>query len=316
MTTATLTPARIGLPIALIAGSCASLQLGAALAVQLFPDVGAWGVSALRLLIAATLLVVVSRPRIRSWRRAEWTAIVWFGLSLAGMNGFFYAAIERLPLGPAVAIEFLGPLALAAAQTRRLTDAAWVGLAVAGVGIFGLDSVIGSDPLDPLGVGLALIAAAFWVLYIRGSARVGSLVPGTGGLAMALAIASVALLPFGVPAVATLTARPELLWLALGTAVFASVVPYTLELLALRRLPQRVFGVLISLEPVFAALFGWLLLAQSIAAMKIAAIALIVAASVGITLATREKPHAPPEPVFTGAIPTVTGAISIDPPRD
>jgi len=312
MTVAALSPARIGAPIALIAGSCASLQFGAALAVQLFPDVGAWGVTALRITIAAILLLVVSRPRILSWTREQWTAVAWFGLSLAGMNGFFYAAIERLPLGPAVAIEFLGPLALAAALTRRVVDAAWVGLAVAGVGIFGIDSVIGSEPLDPLGVGLALIAAAFWVLYIRRSARVGSLVPGIGGLAVALAIASVALLPFGAPAVATLAARPELLWLAVGTAVFASVVPYTLELLALRRLPQRVFGVLISLEPVFAALFGWLLLAQTISVMKIAAIALIVAASVGITLRTREKSRTPAEPVLTGAIPTVTGAIRTD----
>ncbi len=288
-----------------------SLQFGAALAVQLFPGLGAWGVTALRLTIAAALLVVVARPRISAWTRKQWIAVVWFGLALGGMNGFFYASLERLPLGPAVAIEFVGPLLLAVVLSRRRTDLAWVGLAIAGIALFGIDSVVGADPLDPLGVGLVLIAAAFWVLYIRTSSRVGELIPGIGGLAAALAIASIAMLPFGVPAFGVLVARPELIGLAIGTAVFASVVPYTLELLALRRLPQRVFGVLISLEPVFAALFGWLLLAQSIGPMKIAAIALIVAASIGTATATRTAAVAPVEPVFTGSIPTVTGTIAV-----
>ncbi|MGO3320812.1 MAG: EamA family transporter [Microbacterium gubbeenense] len=303
--------AHIGVPVALIVGSCMSLQFGAALAVQLFPDLGTWGVTSLRLTIAALVLVVIARPRILSYTRAQWIAIGWFGLSLAGMNGFFYASLAWLPLGPAVALEFIGPLLLAALLTRRGVDFAWVGLAIAGVALFAVDGVIGSDPLDLIGVGLVLVAAAFWMLYIRASARVGSLIPGIGGLAMALVIAAVLLLPFGIPTITTLAARPELLWLAVGTAVFASVVPYTLELSALRRLPQRVFGVLISLEPVFAALFGWILLAQNISIMKIAGIALIVAASIGIAVAARKKTSPQLDRVLTGSIPTVTGALPI-----
>lgn len=301
----------IGVPVALIVGSCMSLQFGAALAVQLFPDLGTWGVTSLRLTIAALVLVIIARPRVMSYTRDQWIAIGWFGVSLAGMNGFFYASLAWLPLGPAVALEFIGPLLLAALLTRQRVDVAWVGLAAVGVALFGIDSAIGSEPLNLLGVGLVLIAAVFWMLYIRASARVGSTIPGIGGLAMALVVASVLLIPFGVPTITTLVSRPELLWLAVGTAIFASVVPYTLELSALRRLPQRVFGVLISLEPVFAALFGWILLAQNIGAMKIAGIALIVAASIGIALAARGKTNPQLDRVLTGAIPTVTGALPI-----
>lgn len=295
----------IATPIALIIGSCVSLQFGAALAVQLFPELGSWGVTALRLSIAAVILLLAGRPRFLAWSRRQWFAVVGFGLSLGAMNGFFYAALEHLPLGPAVAIEFVGPLVLSAVLSRRLVDMAWVGLAVAGIALFGLDGVLGSEPLSPIGVALVLVAAAFWVCYIRTSARVGGLIPGVGGLAVALSIASIALLPFGVPAAMELALRPELVWLAVGTAVFASVAPYTLELVALRRLPQRVFGVLISLEPVFAALFGWLLLQQAIGPLKIAAIALVAGASVGIALASRGKADPPPVAVTTGSVPVI-----------
>lgn len=282
-------PARPLAGAALVVGSCLSLPIGAAFAVQLFPALGPWGVTFLRLALAALLLVLIARPRVRGWGRHQWTAVLLFGVAMAGMNGFFYAAIERIPLGPAVAIEFLGPLVLAAVLTRRLVDAVWVGVAVVGMGLLGLDGILGENALDPLGVLFVLVAAAFWAFYIRMSARVGAVIPGSGGLAIALVVATVLLIPAGVPATAAVIADPPLLLLALLTAVLSSVIPYTFELAALRRLPQRVFGVLLSLEPVFATLAGLLILGQGVTPLRVLAIALVVCASVGTTLALRRR---------------------------
>ncbi|MGV2900856.1 EamA family transporter, partial [Microbacterium sp. AGC62] len=270
--------------VALVIGSCLSLPFGAAVAAQLFPVLGPWGVTSLRVAIAAILLVVIVRPRPGKWTRPQWLAAVLFGVSLAAMNGFFYAAIDRIPLGPAVAIEFLGPLVLAAVLTRRLADAAWVGVALLGMVALGIDGLIGAEPLDPLGLVFILIAAGFWVMYIRMSARVGALIPGSSGLAMGLVVAAVLLIPVGIPAASTVAMDPQLLLLAAITAVLSSVIPYSFELAALRRLPQRVFGVLLSLEPAFATLAGWLILGQDATPLRLLAVALVIAASVGATL--------------------------------
>ena len=305
------TPSRPLLGVALVVGSCLSLPFGAAIAAQLFPVLGSWGVTSLRIGIAALLLLVIVRPRPARWSRAQWAAAGLFGVSLAAMNGFFYAAIDRIPLGPAVAIEFLGPLILAAVLTRRAVDALWVGVALLGMVLLGVDGLIGADPLDPLGVVFILIAAVFWVMYIRMSARVGEVIPGSSGLAIGLVIASVLLLPVGIPASITAAGDGRLLLLAVLTAVLSSVIPYSFELAALRRLPQRVFGVLLSLEPAFATLAGWLILGQDATALRMLAIALVVAASVGTTMGVRRRRPRPPSAldgpegpaVFTGPIP-------------
>lgn len=275
--------------IALVVGSCLSLPFGAAVAAQLFPVLGPWGVTSLRVGIAALLLVVIVRPRPGRWTRTQWLAATLFGVSLAAMNGFFYAAIDRIPLGPAVAIEFLGPLVLAAVLTRRLVDTAWVGVALVGMALLGIDGLIGAEPLDPLGVVFILIAAGFWTMYIRMSARVGALIPGNSGLAMGLVVAAVLLLPVGVPTVSVVAADMQLLLLAAITAVLSSVIPYSFELAALRRLPQRVFGVLLSLEPAFATLAGWLILGQDATVLRMLAVVLVIAASVGTTLGVRRE---------------------------
>jgi inner membrane transporter RhtA len=274
--------------VALVVGSCLSLPFGAAVASQLFPALGPWGVTSLRIAIAALLLVVIVRPRPGRWTRSQWLTVILFGVSLAGVNGFFYAAIDRIPLGPAVAIEFLGPLVLAAVLTRRLADAAWVGVALLGMVLLGIDGLVGAEPLDPLGVVLVLIAAGFWMMYIRLGARVGALIPGNSGLAMGLVVAGMLLLPVGVPTVPVVAADLQLLLLAAVTAVLASVIPYSFELAALRRLPQRVFGVLLSLEPAFATLAGWLILGQDATPLRLLAVVLVIAASVGTTLGARE----------------------------
>ncbi len=297
--------------VALVTGSCLSLPFGAAVATFLFPALGAWGVTSLRVFIAAVVLLVLVRPKWRGWDRRQWGASLLFGLSLAGMNGFFYAAIDRIPLGPAVAIEFLGPLILAAVLTRRLVDAVWVGIALLGMGLLGLDGMLGAEPLDPLGVLFVLIAAGFWVMYIRMSARVGAVIPGSGGLAVGLLVAAVLLIPAGIPAAVTVAGDLPLLVLALITAVLSSVIPYSFELAALRRLPQRVFGVLLSLEPAFATLAGWLILGQQVTPLRGVAIALVIAASAGTTLGVRRGPRDDDEhrqvepPPRTGSIPVV-----------
>lgn len=276
---------RPGPAVLMVLGSCASLQVGAALAAQLFPATGAAGATFLRLALAAVVLLTVVRPGVRRWSRQQWRVVVLFGICLAGMNGFFYAAIARIPLGPAVTIEFLGPLTLAALLSRRARDIGWVLLAAAGVVALGWPGDGGASAgLDPLGVVFALVSAVFWALYILTSARAGAAVPGQGGLAVAMTVAALVLLPGGAVGAEHAATRPHLLLIALGTGLLASVIPYSLELSALRRLPQRVFGVLLSLEPAVATGVGWLLLSQRVGGVAVAAVAVVVLASAGSTL--------------------------------
>jgi inner membrane transporter RhtA len=285
---------RPGTAIGMILGSCLSLQAGAALAERLFPVTGAPGAALLRLGLAAVIMLAVVRPRVRGWSAAQWRAVLLYGVSLAGTNGFFYAALARLPLGTAVTMQFLGPLSLSAVLSRRPRDIGWVLLAVTGVATLGLvDSRRGGHPLDGLGVVFVLISAAFWALYIVAGSRASKAVPGRGGLAMAITVAAVVLLPFGARGAGHVAGRPSLMLLALGTAVLASALPYTLELAALRRAPKRVFGILLSLEPAVATLAGWVLLGQTAGPVAIAAVLVVIAASTGSALGA--QPERAPE---------------------
>lgn len=273
--------------VLLVLGSCASLQFGASAATQVFPAAGPWGVTVLRLAFAGIVLTAMARPRVGKWSRGTWVKVVLFGVSLGLMNGFFYASIARIPLGVAVTVEFLGPLLLAAATGRRARDFAWVALALAGILLIGFDSLAGATSLDPLGIVFALVAGAFWAAYILSSARVGAAVDGQGGLAVAFLVGALVQVPAGFHGAGVILAAPELIgWMAL-TALFGSLVPYTLELGALRRLPVGVFGILLSLEPVFAAAIGWWLLGQTPSAAVWAAVVCVVAASVGTTRSKR-----------------------------
>jgi inner membrane transporter RhtA len=299
-----------GLAVLMVLGSCTSLQVGAACAAQLFPRIGSNGATLLRLAVAAAVLVVATRPAVHRWTRRQWGAVAAFGLSLAAMNGSFYESIARIPLGTAVTIEFLGPLALAAVLSRRLRDLTWVGLAGLGVALLGLTGSSGpSGPLDGVGVLFALVAAVFWAVYILASRRVGAAVPGQGGLAGALVVAALVLLPLGAPGALTAVRDPQLLLLAAGTGILASVIPYTLELSALRRLPTPVFGVLLSLEPAIAATAGWLLLSQRLGGWEALAIGVVVLASVGSTLGAR-RPQREPDPVaIVSPVPEATPPV-------
>ena len=279
-----------GAAVLLVLGSCTSLQAGAALAMRLFPVTGTPGATLLRLGLAAVVLLGVARPRVRGWRPSQWRAVGLYGISLAGTNGFFYAALARLPLGTAVTIQFLGPLTLATVLSRRWRDAGWVLLAVAGVltlGLVGQHDGGAAHPLDPVGVACALVSAAFWALYIVAGSRASTAVPGRGGLAVAMTVGALALLPFGALGALQVASRPHLILIAVGTAVLASVVPYTLELAAMRRAPRRVFGILLSLEPGVATLAGWVLLGQRTPPAAIAAIALVVLASAGAAMSAK-----------------------------
>jgi inner membrane transporter RhtA len=281
------TPGRPGAAAAvLVLGSCTSLQIGAALAMRLFPVIGAPGATLLRVGLAAVVLLAIVRPRVRDWRPGQWRAVLLYGVSIAGTNGFFYAALARLPLGAAVTIQFLGPLTLAAALSRRARDIGWVLLAVIGVltlGLAGSHTGAGRS-LDPVGVAFALVSAAFWASYILAGSRASAAVPGRGGLAVAMSAGALVLVPFGAHGALRLAADPRLIGLALGMAVLASVIPYSLELAAMRRAPRRVFGILLSLEPAVATLAGWLLLGQHTSTVAIAAVVIVVGASLGSTL--------------------------------
>lgn len=271
----------------LVLTAIASVQIGSAVARTLFDDLGAAGVTLLRLAIAALILGVAFRPRVRRWSVAAWRAAALLGLAMAGMNLLFYLALRTVPLGVGVTVEFLGPLLLTLAQTRRLADLLWALLAAGGVALLGLDAGV-TAPLG--GLLLAFAAGLCWAGYILASAHLGTLVPGTGGLAVALAVAAVIVLPFGAPGAAEVLHHPELLIGAAAVALLSSVLSYGLEINALRRIPTRVFGILMSLEPAAAAVAGLLVLHQRLGPWEVAALVLVSGASLGATIAARGAP--------------------------
>ncbi len=272
-------------PQLMVVGAIVSVQVGAAIGRSLFDEMGATGVTFLRVFLAAVVLVVAVRPNVRSWDRRAWTAAVALGTALGCMNLVFYLSLRTVPLGVAVTVEFLGPLLLALVQTRRVVDLCWALLAAGGVALLGLNSS-GAIPLS--GLALAGLAGLFWAAYIVASSRLGQVLPGASGLAVSLTAASLIVAPFGASEAATVFERPELLIPAAAVALLSSLIPYGLELEALRTIPTRVFGVLMSLEPAAAAAAGWVILGQDLGRREVVALVLVSAASVGITLGRRE----------------------------
>ena len=262
-----------------------SVQIGAAVAKTRFDEVGSVGAATLRLVIGAVVLALVVRPRVRHWTRAQWLAAVLLGLALGGMNLFIYVAFATIPIGVAVTIEFLGPLTLSLAHTRRWRDAVWAALALAGVVLLGVGpSAIG----DVGGVLAAVLAAGCWAAYIVMNRRVGAAIPGIDGLAVSMLVAMVVALPFGLrPAVAGVAGDPTLLLVFAVVGLLSSVLPYALEMSALRRMPTRVFGVLQSLGPAIAALAGLVVLREALSVLEVVALVCVTAASAGVTLTSR-----------------------------
>jgi inner membrane transporter RhtA len=276
----------------LVLASISSVQVGSAVARTLFGDLGAAGVTLLRLAIAALILAVATRPRLRGWSRPAWRAAALLGVVMAGMNLIFYLSLRTVPLGTAVTVEFLGPLMLALAQTRRLLDLLWALLAGAGVALLGLHP---GSAAPRGGLLLAFIAGLCWAGYIVFSARLGGLVPGTGGLVVSLAVAALLVLPFGAGGASAVVARPVLLLGGTAVALLSSVISYGLEITALRRIPTRVFGILMSLEPAAAALAGLLVLGQHLPIIGVLALVLVTLASAGVTIFGRAGRPVPDE---------------------
>ncbi|MGW1978534.1 EamA family transporter [Streptomyces sp. NPDC001889] len=280
-------------PVGLVVAGGLSVQFGAAVAIMLMPRAGALGVVTLRLVLAALVLLIICRPRLRGHSRADWGTVVAFGSVMAAMNILFYQAADRIPLGAAVTLEVLGPLALSVIVSRRLVNLVWAGLALAGVVLL---SGGGFDRLDPVGAAFALAAGAMWAAYIVFSARTGRRFPQADGLALAMVVGALISLPLGIAESGSRLIDPEILLLGLGVAVLSSVLPYTLELLALRRLPAQTFAVLMSLEPAIAAAAGFLVLHQALSTTDALAIALVIAASMGAVRTQARKAHGPVEP--------------------
>ena len=261
----------------MVLAAASSLQVGAAFAVTLFDELGPGGAAFLRLALAAIVLCAIWRPSLAGDLRVAAA----FGVALGLMNWSIYESIDRIPLGVAVTIEFAGPLAVAVIGSRRPLDGLWIVLAAAGILLL---ADPGGGSVDGLGVLFALTAAVCWVAYIHLSQRTGRAFPGGSGLALAMVVGALVVAPAGFIQGGGALAEPDLLGSALVVALASSVLPYSLELEALRRLPAAVFGVLMSLEPAVAALAGLVVLGQDLGARELLAIAMVVVASAGATL--------------------------------
>jgi inner membrane transporter RhtA len=277
---------RIPAPWLVVAG-VSSVQLGAAIAKSLFDELTPTGLVMLRLVFGALILGLLFRPRVRERSSRELQLALAFGLTLVTMNFCFYQAIDRIPLGIAVTLEFVGPLGVALVGSRRSSDFLWVAMAASGIAL--LAPGIG-EGLDAVGVAFALGAGVLWAAYITLSIHVGRAYSGPTGLVLAMAVGALVALPFGIASAGSALLQPELLAAAFAVAVLSAALPWSLELEALRRMPAHVFGVLMSLEPAIGALVGFLVLGERIGLRAVTAIALVVIASAGAARGARTAP--------------------------
>jgi inner membrane transporter RhtA len=271
-----------GRSVWLVLGGIASVQVGAAFSKQLFDLVDPTGMVWLRLASSALILVAVARPSLTGRSRADWRVVVGFGVALATMNWSIYQAFARVPLGLAVTVEFLGPLSVALASSRRVVDLLWVLLAGAGVALLGWQG----SAVDVAGILFALLAGAAWAAYILLTAATGRRWPGLSGLAVASVIGSVGLAPFAIAVAGSDLLQPRVLVVGALVGLLSSVIPYSFEMAALRTMPPKVFGILMSLEPAAAALAGLVLLGELLGLVEWAAVACVVVASIGVTRTT------------------------------
>ena len=275
----------VAAPIALLIAAMFCFQLGAVIAKGLFPAVGAAGTTALRMGLASLILLAVWRPWRMRFRASEMRVIIYYGLALGCMNFFFYLSLRTIPLGIAVALEFAGPLALAMAASRRAIDFLWI--LMAGLGLLALLPLgFGSQSLDPTGVACALAAGVFWALYIYYGRKAGA-AHGGQTTALGMVVGAIVIVPIGAMQAGAQLLSPAILPAALGVALLSSALPYSLEMLAMPRLPTRTVGVLMSLDPALGALSGLLFLEERLSWIQWAAIASIMAASMGSAATSR-----------------------------
>jgi inner membrane transporter RhtA len=291
------TVAPLVLAIGMLLISMVSYQCGASLAKHLFPQVGAQGATAYRLGLSALILLLWRRP----WRRSstgqdtarrDWRALWGYGLSMGAMNLVFYMSLRTIPLGIAVALEFTGPLALALFGSRRLLDFVWIALVVAGLALL-LPLRGQMHALDPVGVMYALAAGVGWALYIVLGKKAGA-AHGADAVTLGTSVGALLAIPFGIAHAGSALLSPALLPYALGVAVLSSALPYSLEMVALTRLPARTFSTLLSLEPAIAALAGVALLGERLSLLQWLAIVTIIVAAAGTALSVRRPMLAEP----------------------
>jgi len=276
------------LPVGSLLLGMLSFQFGSALAKQLFPVMGAQGATAMRLGLGALILWLLRQPWRRLRGRHDWASLWGYGLTLGVMNLCFYMALRTVPLGIAVALEFLGPLAIALFGSRRALDFLWVALVVAGLALL-LPWQAQTQALDPVGVLYALGAAVGWATYILLGRRAGAAF-GNDAVALGSAIGALVVVPVGVMHAGAALFTVSMLPFAFGMAILSSALPYSLEMLALTRLPARTVGILVSVEPAMGALLGLAFLDEHLTTYQWLAIAAIIAASIGAVLGSRSKP--------------------------
>jgi inner membrane transporter RhtA len=272
-------------PIPAVLLSIVSVQGGAAIAKGLFPVLGAGGTASVRIGFSALILVLAVRPNLKGLTSAQWKVVIPYGIILGVMNLLFYCALARIPMGLAVTLEFIGPLGLALAGSRRALDLLWVVLAGAGIALIAPWS---GEGVDLIGVIFALSAGVCWAIYILLSKRAGAQLPGQMAVAVGMLFAAFAILPYGVLEGNLHVMTPYLLLLSFTLAIFSSVLPFSLEMQALRTMPPRMFSILMSLEPAVAALVGLLLLGEQLKLGQWLAVICIVIASSGAALQNKE----------------------------
>ena len=277
-------------PVAALMGSLVSLCVGTSFAKTLFPQMGATGISAYRIGLAALLLMLVLRPWRRRWHASDLPPLALYGVTLGTMNLLFYMAIGRIPLGLAIAIEFTGPLAVALWTSHRALDWLWIALAATGLGlILPLQGLQGAGALDPVGIAFALAAGVCWALYIVVGQHVAQRY-GRDATPMGMLAAALVVVPVGLASSGTGLLRAEWLWPGLVVAALSSALPYALEMYALKHLPKRSFSILLSLEPAVGAVAAWIMLSEALSAQQWLAIACVMTASMGSAWSVRTAP--------------------------
>jgi len=278
----------VWMPVAVILIAMMSIQSGASLAKSLFPLVGAPGVTALRIALGTLILVVVFKPWRLRFKKEQRLPLLFYGLALGGMNYMFYLSIQTIPLGIAVALEFTGPLAVALFSSRRPVDFIWVILAVLGLW-FLLPLGQSVSQIDLTGAALALGAGACWAVYILTGQRAGE-EHGPATVALGSLIAAVIFVPIGMAQATDSIWQWSILPVGLAVAILSTALPYSLEMIALTRLPTRIFGTLMSMEPALAAISGMMFLGETLTLVQTLALCSIIAASMGSTLTMRPEP--------------------------
>ncbi|OXB00830.1 EamA family transporter [Flavobacterium pectinovorum] len=272
-------------PIPAVLLAIISVQCGAAIAKTLFPAIGAAGTASIRIGVSALILLLAYRPNLKAITREQWKIVVPYGLSLGAMNLIFYLAIERIPIGLAVTLEFIGPLLVAIIGSKRLIDYCWILLAAAGIVLIAPWS---NERIDPLGVLFALIAGGLWAAYIVLGGKISRIMNDGQAVSTGMLFAAILILPFGFYENGLANLTPKLFGMGVALALLSSAIPFTLEMKALGQLPPRTFSILMSLEPAAASVCAFIFLQENLSFYEILAVVCVVAASVGSTLTAKK----------------------------